>query len=102
MPLLRAQKDGLAALAGATLAKAVKEHDLIDACMRDEGRNYTIFSVVRSLALELQAAVCPVLLTRVLLIKPADVIFRPPAAKLKNIQAKDYLGKAVRLLLTAC
>ena len=41
------QRDGLAALADATRAKAVKEHELIDACLRDEGRGYTIFAVVR-------------------------------------------------------
>jgi neutrophil factor 2 len=86
------QRDGLAALADAIRVKAIKEHEVIDACLRDEGRGYTIFSVVR---LPPAAASQPAR-TDLPTPQPAGVIFRPPAAKLKNITAKDYLGKAVR------
>lgn len=41
------QRDGLAELADASRAKAVKEHSVIDDCLRDEGRGYTVFSIVR-------------------------------------------------------
>jgi neutrophil factor 2 len=62
--------EGLADLQAAHKEKATPEHDVIDDSIRDQGDGYTVFSI------------------------PVGVVFRPNPNKIKNLQAKDYLGKA--------
>ncbi|KAG9126081.1 hypothetical protein FRC07_004955 [Ceratobasidium sp. 392] len=64
------REDGLADLQAARLEKATPEHDVIDDAIRDYGDGYTVFSI------------------------PVGILFRPNPNKIKNLQAKDYLGKA--------
>ncbi|KAJ1301007.1 hypothetical protein OPQ81_003430 [Rhizoctonia solani] len=52
------------------LEKSTPEHDVIDDAIREQGEGYTVFSI------------------------PVGVLFRPNPNKIKNLQAKDYLGKA--------
>ncbi|KAG8722287.1 hypothetical protein FRC08_004523 [Ceratobasidium sp. 394] len=61
---------GLADLQAAQKEKATPEHDVIDDAIRDQGDGYTVFSI------------------------PVGILFRPNPNKIKNLQAKDYLGKA--------
>jgi len=61
---------GLADLQAAQKEKATPEHDVIDDAIRDQGDGYTVFSI------------------------PVGIVFRPNPNKIKNLQTKDYLGKA--------
>ena len=69
--------------------KVTEEHDVIDEAIRDRGDRYTVFSIVCSSSY-FHPWRC------LLLFQPVGVLYRPAENKLKNIQAKDYLGKAVR------
>lgn len=50
--------------------KVVPDHDVIDEAIREEAEGYTVFSI------------------------PVGVVYRPNEAKVRNLQSKDYLGKA--------
>ncbi|KAG8726665.1 hypothetical protein FRC12_023192 [Ceratobasidium sp. 428] len=62
--------EGLADLQAARKEKATPEHEVIEDAIRDQGDGYTVFSI------------------------PVGIVFRPNPNKIKNLQAKDYLGKA--------
>lgn len=64
------EDEGLADLAEARKEKQTSEHSVIDEAYGDRGDGYTVFSI------------------------PVGVLYRPPEAKLKNLKAKNYLGKA--------
>ncbi|CAE6461410.1 unnamed protein product [Rhizoctonia solani] len=57
-------------LLAAQKEKSTPEHDVIDDAIREQGDGYTVFSI------------------------PVGVLFRPNPNKIKNLQTKDYLGKA--------
>ncbi|CUA71876.1 Neutrophil cytosol factor 2 [Rhizoctonia solani] len=57
-------------LLAAQKEKSTPEHDVIDDAIREQGEGYTVFSI------------------------PVGVLFRPNPNKIKNLQTKDYLGKA--------
>nr|QHW03302.1 NADPH oxidase complex component NoxR [Flammulina velutipes] len=61
---------GLADMKEATRDKATEEHNVIDDAIQDGGEGYTVFSI------------------------PVGVLYRPSEKKLKNANAKDYMGKA--------
>ncbi|KAI4107396.1 MAG: hypothetical protein L6R37_001627 [Teloschistes peruensis] len=67
---------GMGDLAYATKEKMTPDHDVIDEAIAEEAEGYTVFSI------------------------PVGVIYRPNSAKVKNLKAKDYLGKA-RLIAAA-
>jgi hypothetical protein len=81
---LRQIDQGMQDLSFAANEKAVSDHDVIDEAIRERaevslpnaptsfshGQGYTVFSI------------------------PVGVVYRPNEAKVKNLQAKDYLGKA--------
>ncbi|KAF2672592.1 NADPH oxidase regulator NoxR [Microthyrium microscopicum] len=61
---------GLQDLNFAVQEKAIPDHDVIDDAIKERAEGYTVFSI------------------------PVGVIYRPNEAKVKNLRAKDYLGKA--------
>jgi hypothetical protein len=63
-------EDGMQDMLAAQKEKATPEHDVIDEAIRERGEGYTVFSI------------------------PVGILFRPNPNKIKNLQAKDYLGKA--------
>lgn len=65
------QKDaGLQDLIFAAREKVVPDHDVIEEAIKEQAEGYTVFSI------------------------PVGVLYRPNEAKVKNLKAKDYLGKA--------
>jgi hypothetical protein len=62
----------MADLAAARQAAVIPAHHVIAEALRDEGREYNVFSV------------------------PVGRVFRPSESKLRNLKARDYMGKAVR------
>ncbi|KDN46517.1 hypothetical protein RSAG8_04170, partial [Rhizoctonia solani AG-8 WAC10335] len=63
-------EEAMVDLIAAQKEKSTPEHDVIDDAIREQGEGYTVFSI------------------------PVGVLFRPNPNKIKNLQAKDYLGKA--------
>ncbi|EGS17792.1 uncharacterized protein CTHT_0071400 [Thermochaetoides thermophila DSM 1495] len=61
---------GMQDLQYAAKEKVVEDHNVIDDAIRDEAKGYTVFSI------------------------PVGVVYRPNEAKVRNLQQKDYLGKA--------
>lgn len=65
------QKDaGMQDLKFAAREKVVPDHDVIEEAIKEEAEGYTVFSI------------------------PVGVVYRPNEAKVRNLQSKDYLGKA--------
>ncbi|MCJ1449931.1 hypothetical protein MMC28_000259 [Mycoblastus sanguinarius] len=73
---LQQKEAGMGDLFYAAKEKVKSDHDVIDEAIREEAEGYTVFSI------------------------PVGVIYRPNNAKVKNLKAKDYLGKA-RLIATS-
>jgi neutrophil factor 2 len=78
------------------LRKALEEksepgHEVIEDCIRDHGRGYNVFSVPVSQSFmdHLREGMCADIQT--------GLLFRPSESKLKNIETRDYMGKAVCL-----
>jgi hypothetical protein len=67
---LKQVEQGMQDLTFASQEKAVPDHDVIDEALRERAEGYTVFSI------------------------PVGVVYRPNEAKVKNLRAKDYLGKA--------
>ncbi|KAK4146905.1 uncharacterized protein C8A04DRAFT_34473 [Dichotomopilus funicola] len=67
---LEQMKSGMMDLEYAIKEKVVEDHNVIDDAIRDEAKGYTVFSI------------------------PVGVVYRPNEAKVRNLQQKDYLGKA--------
>lgn len=63
-------ESGMADLARARGEKQTDEHGVIDEAFVDRGNGYTVFSI------------------------PVGVLYRPSEVKVKNIKARNYLGKA--------
>jgi hypothetical protein len=64
----------------------VSEHAVIDDAIRDRGADYNVFSVPVS-----EADGTPKVITD----SQVGVLFKPAPGKLKNLEARDYMGKAV-------
>ncbi|KAJ6108458.1 hypothetical protein N7523_009781 [Penicillium sp. IBT 18751x] len=73
---LRQMGPGMQDLEYAAKEKVTTDHDVIDDAIRENAEGYTVFSI------------------------PVGVLYRPNAAKVKNLKTKDYLGKA-RLVAAA-
>ncbi|KAJ5963686.1 Tetratricopeptide-like helical [Penicillium vulpinum] len=67
---LRQMNPGIQDLEYAAKEKVTSDHDVIDDAIRENADGYTVFSI------------------------PVGVLYRPNAAKVKNLKTKDYLGKA--------
>jgi len=67
---LRQLDQGMQDLSYAAKEKVVPDHDVIDEAIREQAEGYTVFSI------------------------PVGIVYRPNEAKVKNLKAKDYLGKA--------
>ncbi|KAK3301660.1 uncharacterized protein B0T15DRAFT_320558 [Chaetomium strumarium] len=67
---LEQMESGMQDLQYAVKEKVVEDHNVIDDAIRDEAKGYTVFSI------------------------PVGVVYRPNEAKVRNLQQKDYLGKA--------
>ncbi|CAG8924745.1 unnamed protein product [Penicillium salamii] len=67
---LRQMNPGIQDLEYASKEKVTPDHNVIDDAIRENADGYTVFSI------------------------PVGVLYRPNAAKVKNLKAKDYLGKA--------
>ncbi|KAL2160488.1 hypothetical protein VTH06DRAFT_1176 [Thermothelomyces fergusii] len=67
---LEQMEAGMQDLQYAVKEKVVEDHNVIDDAIRDEAKGYTVFSI------------------------PVGVVYRPNEAKVRNLQQKDYLGKA--------
>ncbi|KAB8339142.1 hypothetical protein FH972_022078 [Carpinus fangiana] len=67
---LQANDTGMQDLIFAGKEKAVPDHDVIDEAIKEKAEGYTVFSI------------------------PVGIVFRPSEAKVKNVQTRDYLGKA--------
>ncbi|KAJ5112381.1 hypothetical protein N7532_000426, partial [Penicillium argentinense] len=67
---LRQMEPGMQDLKFAAQEKVSSDHDVIDDAIRENADGYTVFSI------------------------PVGVLYRPNAAKVKNLKTKDYLGKA--------
>ncbi|KGO77053.1 Tetratricopeptide-like helical [Penicillium italicum] len=67
---LRQMSPGIQDLEYAAKEKVTPDHDVIDDAIRENADGYTVFSI------------------------PVGVLYRPNAAKVKNLKTKDYLGKA--------
>ncbi|KAJ5502322.1 hypothetical protein N7463_005196 [Penicillium fimorum] len=67
---LRQMNPGIQDLEYAAKEKVTADHDVIDDAIRENADGYTVFSI------------------------PVGVLYRPNAAKVKNLKTKDYLGKA--------
>lgn len=74
--LLGDAEEGLNDFSYASKEKQTGEHDVIDEAIRDEGEGYTVFSI------------------------PVGVLYRPDESKVRNLAARDYLGKA-KLIATS-
>lgn len=61
---------GMQDLEFASKEKVTPDHDVINDAIRERAEGYTVFSI------------------------PVGVVYRPNEAKVKNLKAKDYLGKA--------
>ncbi|KAK4138164.1 hypothetical protein BT67DRAFT_2084 [Trichocladium antarcticum] len=61
---------GMQDLQYAVKEKVVEDHNVIEEAIQDEAKGYTVFSI------------------------PVGVVYRPNDAKVRNLQQKDYLGKA--------
>ncbi|KAF2431167.1 hypothetical protein EJ08DRAFT_189696 [Tothia fuscella] len=61
---------GMQDLMFAVKEKVIPDHDVIDEAIREQAEGYTVFSI------------------------PVGIVYRPNEAKVKNLKAKDYLGKA--------
>jgi tetratricopeptide (TPR) repeat protein len=61
---------GMQDLVYAAKEKVVPDHNVIDEAIREQAQGYTVFSI------------------------PVGIVYRPNEAKVKNLKAKDYLGKA--------
>ena len=73
---LRKEKPGMQDFGYAQKEKMTADHDVIDDAIKEKAEGYTVFSI------------------------PVGVVYRPNEAKVKNLKAKDYLGKA-RLIATS-
>lgn len=60
---------GLADMRSAAKEKVVPDHDVINEAIAEKAEGYTVFSI------------------------PVGVLFRPSEAKVKNVRARDYLGR---------
>ncbi|KAL2195482.1 hypothetical protein P885DRAFT_79422 [Corynascus similis CBS 632.67] len=67
---LEQMEAGMQDLQYAVKEKVVEDHNVIDDAIKDEAKGYTVFSI------------------------PVGVVYRPNEAKVRNLQQKDYLGKA--------
>ncbi|KAJ5485092.1 hypothetical protein N7539_005080 [Penicillium diatomitis] len=67
---LQQMTPGMQDLSFAAKEKVTSDHDVIDDAIRENADGYTVFSI------------------------PVGVLYRPNAAKVKNLKSKDYLGKA--------
>ncbi|KAJ5447037.1 Tetratricopeptide-like helical [Penicillium cf. griseofulvum] len=67
---LRQMGPGIQDIEYAAKEKVTSDHDVIDDALRENADGYTVFSI------------------------PVGVLYRPNAAKVKNLKTKDYLGKA--------
>ncbi|KAJ5747624.1 uncharacterized protein N7511_009320 [Penicillium nucicola] len=67
---LRQMNPGIQDLEYASKEKVTTDHDVIDDAIRENADGYTVFSI------------------------PVGILYRPNAAKVKNLKTKDYLGKA--------
>lgn len=67
---LQQMDQGMQDLVYAAKEKVVPDHDVIDEAIREQAQGYTVFSI------------------------PVGIVYRPNEAKVKNLKAKDYLGKA--------
>ncbi|KAJ5215898.1 uncharacterized protein N7498_002305 [Penicillium cinerascens] len=67
---LRQMGPGMQDLEYAGKEKVTTDHDVIDDAIRENAEGYTVFSI------------------------PVGVLYRPNAAKVKNLKTKDYLGKS--------
>ncbi|KAL9054019.1 MAG: hypothetical protein Q9162_004425 [Coniocarpon cinnabarinum] len=75
---LQAVDTGIQDMTHASQEKIVDDHSVIDEAIKDRAEGYTVFSI------------------------PVGTVFRPSAAKVKNVRARDYLGKTqVRLVASA-
>lgn len=73
---LKQEKPGMQDFGYAQKEKMTADHDVIDDAIEEKAEGYTVFSI------------------------PVGVVYRPNEAKVKNLKAKDYLGKA-RLIATS-
>lgn len=81
------QKDaGMQDLSFAVKEKAVEDHNVIDEAIREEAE---VWSLDGMLVLTLTSPQGYTVFSI-----PVGVVFRPNAAKVKNLKTKDYLGKA--------
>ncbi|PWY64272.1 hypothetical protein BO70DRAFT_325489 [Aspergillus heteromorphus CBS 117.55] len=67
---LQQMGQGMQDLEYASKEKVTPDHDVINDAIREQATGYTVFSI------------------------PVGVVYRPNAAKVKNLKSKDYLGKA--------
>ncbi|KAL1967054.1 hypothetical protein VTN77DRAFT_3578 [Rasamsonia byssochlamydoides] len=67
---LQQMEPGMQDLEYAAKEKVTPDHNVIDEAIRERAEGYTVFSI------------------------PVGVVYRPNEAKVKNLKAKDYLGKA--------
>lgn len=67
---LQQKEAGMQDFSFAVKEKVVEDHNVIDEAIREEAEGYTVFSI------------------------PVGVVYRPNAAKVKNLKTKDYLGQA--------
>ncbi|KAI9721118.1 MAG: hypothetical protein M1812_002599 [Candelaria pacifica] len=67
---LQQKEAGLQDFSYAVKEKMVEDHNVIDEAIKEEAEGYTVFSI------------------------PVGIVYRPHDAKVKNLKAKDYLGKA--------
>lgn len=61
---------GMEDLNFAVKEKVTPDHDVIDDAIQEQAEGYTVFSI------------------------PVGIVYRPNASKVKNLQTRDYLGKA--------
>ncbi|KIX96616.1 uncharacterized protein Z520_07882 [Fonsecaea multimorphosa CBS 102226] len=73
---LQQEQAGLQDFSFAQKEKMTPDHDVIDDAIKDMAQGYVVFSI------------------------PVGCVYRPNEAKVKNLKAKDYLGKA-RLIATS-
>ncbi|KAJ4525065.1 hypothetical protein HRR83_000722 [Exophiala dermatitidis] len=73
---LQQEESGLQDFSFAQKEKMTPDHDVIDDAIKERAAGYVVFSI------------------------PVGCIYRPNEAKVKNLKAKDYLGKA-RLIATS-
>lgn len=86
---MRREQEGMRLLDSAGQAKQTDEHAVIDEARRDAGAGYNVYDLYCSAYFRYQLTKASLSFSI-----PVGILYRPSKSKLRNLQARNYLGKA--------